>query len=247
MPYWVHSDPHADDGHWRDSARPCQYPGCADLDGNPRLTPDTFCEPSRRHYRRVLDWLLEDYAALHGELGQPTARGESVQMSREYGHPGEALSDAKRHIARTLADTADAIADQAGHTPPPEPNGHRESSLAAISHRYLAAHFDTLCSFPGAPDAAAELHSLHGQMRRMLGHNRQHQTLPAPCPECDMLTLTRTVDPDGTETIECAACAHLTPEHLYPAYLRVLVAEFAPQGCDVSQWSDTPGVSDVSI
>lgn len=216
--------------------RPCAYPGCADLDGEPRLTDQAICEPSRRHYRRVLDWLLEDYVTLHRELGQITANnGDRVTMSREYGHPGEMISDLKRRIAGAMSDTHDALADHLGHTPPPEPNGHRESSCVAVAHRYLSAHFDDLCTFPGAEDAATELHELHGSMRAALGANRRHEHLPTPCPGCDLLTLTRAVTLDGAEQIECAACGTEIPEQYYTLYLRALVAEFAPETCDVSQ------------
>jgi hypothetical protein len=105
-----------------------QYPGCRDLDGNPRLTRDVICEYSRRHYGQVLDRLALHYVLLRRTLPQPAASpGERVMrvVAREYGHPAEWASDTARAIADQLGEAHDGLAEHLHHDPPPHP-GHYE-------------------------------------------------------------------------------------------------------------------------
>lgn len=226
-----HSAPAADDGHWRRTVTPCVYPGCRDGDGNARLTTDVICPPSRRRYERVLRWLADDYATLHAELGQPTGpAGEHVTVSREYGHPAEHLSDLKREVVWKLGGWHNAVADHQGHTPAPEPSGHREARCVHLARNYLLAHFEVLCIFPGARAAAHELHTLHGRIRATLGQSHRAKPLPVPCPDCDMLAMVRTVGWDRSDSIECAACGYLINEQEYDLYARILAAQYT--GCE---------------
>jgi hypothetical protein len=204
------------------------FPGCADVDGNPRLTDQVICEPCRGRYRRVLSWLVEDYAKLHAELGQlRTPAGVRVRASREFGHPAEHISVWKAEIAVKLNATHEALADERGDLPPPAPAGHAEARLVAAAYRYLSVRFEALCTFGGAEAAASELAELHGRIRSRLGYSRRPAHLPTPCPTCDLLTMYRWVQADGIEWIECVACTRRVSEEEYAFYLRFLLAEHA--------------------
>lgn len=211
------------------------YPGCIDTDGNPRLTDLGICKPSRRHYRRVIAWLAEDYATLHAELGLlHSAGGEWVQQSKTYGHPAEDLSDLKRDIVWKLNGWHDALADHQNHTPPPDPDGHSEARCVHLARNYLLAHHEALCTFDGAPSAAYELHTLHGRIRGMHGWAHRPQQLPTPCPECQLLMMVRTVGWDRSDSIECEACGCQISEGEYGLYARVL-AQNAKQQQDAGK------------
>lgn len=210
--------------------RRCAFPGCLDpsassrTDKVPRLLyPDeaVFCRGCRNRYRRVLDWLLEDYATIDAAMPTPLgAGGDKIMVSREYGHPAEWASDMKRRIADTVDGWANALRDHQHHTPA---NPHRrEARKLATEHKYLTAHFDTLCVFPGALDAAEELCELHADIRRALGQSRASTKLDTPCPACDLITMRRTVELDRSDWIECMNCGYSFEEKYYKLYTKIV-------------------------
>jgi hypothetical protein len=203
---------------------PCVYPGCRDIDGNARLTRDVICMASRRHYRQLLDRLALEYVQLHVTLPAPAVTpGERVMrvVAREYGHPAEWASDACRAIADQFGEAHDGLADHLGHTPPPHP-GNRETGRVAAAHHYLTMWFDQLCVYPAAGDTAEALHDLDKQVRRGLGHTDPRRHLPAPCPQCELLTLVRSLDATNDE-VDCRACGYVIPAVHYGAWTHLLL------------------------
>lgn len=196
---------------------PCQFPGCTDNEGNPRLTDRTFCEQSERRYRRLLDWIVLDWVLLRTDLPTPVALpnndGSDHQSpkSKIFGHPAEWASVTASEIASSLNWAEDALRDDAGHEPPPHP-GVWEQGRVGHAWRYLTtpAQFDRLCTFDAAVDTAVELNDLHRKIRRMLGQTRIVQRLPTPCPWCDTAALVRDVG-----SIECRDCGKLIDEMHY--------------------------------
>lgn len=206
---------------------PCPYPGCRDLDGNARLTRDVICEYSRIHYGKILDRLALHYVLLRASMPQPAAQpGERVMriVAREYGHPAEWASDAARSIADQLGEAHDGLAEHLHHDPPPHP-ASREAGRVAISHRYLRNWFDKLCIYPAAGDTAEALYDLDRSIRSGLGKTDPQRHLPVPCPECELLTLVRSIDTAGTDAVECRACGHVIPHERYGLWARILVDE----------------------
>lgn len=218
------------------SIGPCRYPGCRDSDGNPRLTRDTICEPSRRHYRKILDRLAEEYVLLRVTLPKPVPPpGERVMrvVAKEYGHPAEWASDTARAVADQLNDAHDSLAEHLHHDPPPHP-GSREYGRVAHAHHYLTSWFDRLCTYPAAADTAEALHDLDRIIRRGLGKTDPRSFLPVPCPSCELLGLVRTVSlTDGTDEVTCHACKERIPSERYAWWTRRLLQELVvdtPEG-----------------
>lgn len=179
------------------SVAPCVFPRCRDLDGNPRLTEDTICEPCRRRYARTLTWLREDFEYLARELPKPVG-GRSGRGARRvsFGHPAAWASDLKALIAAVFNEVEDELRERAGHGAAP---GKWVSEAARVQHAYdylrLDARIAELCEGDGAADIAADFADLHNKIRRQLGLTRQIQRLPVPCPGagCQALGLYREV------------------------------------------------------
>lgn len=209
------------------SILPCPYPGCRDVDGNPRLTRDVICESSRRHYRTVIDRLALHYVLLRVTLPKPASTpGEKVMriVAREYGHPAEWASDLAATVATELNGAHDMLAEHLHHDPPPHP-GSREYGRVAHAHHHLTAWFPELCIMPGAADVAEALHDLDRDIRRGLGKTDPRRHLPVPCPQCQLLTLTRSLTSDGTDSVECRGCGHVIRAEHYGLWTRILVDE----------------------
>lgn len=208
--------------------KPCVYPGCRDISGNPQITSITICDSSRRHYRRNLDQLLLGYVQLRDELPRNQGRGldeDPIKTPhREYGHPAEWASDLSRLIADLLGEAHDGLAEYLHHDPPPHP-GNREPGRVVVSFRYLTNWFDDLCTYPAAEDTAVSLYELSGQVRHGLGKSNRAKRLHIPCPECELLTLVRKLDRAGTDEVDCVNCGyHIAKEH-YGLWARIIMDE----------------------
>lgn len=209
------------------STRPCVFPGCRDQAGDPELTQDVICQRSRTHYRKVLAWLGEDYAMLRAEMPSPVVRGETVRRSssRSYGHPAEWASDQRYAIATTLNQIHAGIADDRGDPAAPEPSVAEQIRVDKALH-YLDTHFEALCTYAKAGEAATALSELHRGVRNAMGHGTQIQRLPAPCPECDLLLLVRVLD-DMDDHVECRnpGCGVRIGPTQYGLWTRILADE----------------------
>ena len=195
------------------SFRPCVYPRCRDTDGNPRQTNDVICDGCRRHYRKVLDWLIIDWLTLQ-QFPTPApaeADGSKHQAARakSFGHPAEWASDTMREVAQLLNWAEASLRWDLGHADAVDSRAS-ERVLLGHAYRYLTIKFDRLCSYPSAAEAADELDSLHRKIRRRLGHTRFVQRLPIPCPWCEVAALMRSVG-----QIECGDCGKVIDETHY--------------------------------
>lgn len=209
------------------SIGPCQMPGCRDLDGNPRLTRDTICEPSRRHYGLILDRLTLHYVLLRATLPKPVPPpGERVMrvVAKEYGHPAEWASDTARAVADHFGETHEALAEHLHHPPPRLLLA--ESRRVGEAHHYLTSWFDQLCTWPAAGDTAEALHELDRDIRRGLGKTDPRRFLPVPCPRptCGLLGLVREVSyGNGEDRVTCHACGETIPSERYGWWTRTLL------------------------
>jgi ribosomal protein S27E len=205
--------------------RPCVYPGCRDSDGNAHTTRDVICDRSRYHYRRLLDWIGWDYVTIRATMPKPVSRGARTRSSgsKVYGHPAEWASDTLAEIANLLNGWEDTLREALGHDPAVHP-GHVEHRRVALGLNYLTNWFDQLCTFEGAADAAAEFEQLHHGIRRALGHTGRSEFVKLPCPQCEMLSLFRTISA-GRDEIDCRSCGAVVTKAQYGLYTRILVDE----------------------
>lgn len=190
---------------------PCVYPTCDDGYGNPQLTTDVMCDRCRRHYRRVIDWLVLDYVEIKHSMTKPRFTKPTSVISGEkvYGHPAEWASDTARLIAQTLNWIEDGLREHLSHEPPPHPLA-QERILVNHAYRYLSDHFHDLCTYAAAEDSAVEIHDLHRSNRRALGYTRTAELLPTPCIHCNTRALVRT-----DAHVECRGCGIIIEEDHY--------------------------------
>lgn len=204
------------------TVRPCRYPDCADVDGNPKMTERGICDSCRRRYRRLLfEWIPEDYLSLLS-LPAPVRDGDKVRSgTREYGHPAEWASDNKAAIAHLLNSAHDWLAGYRGDPPAPE---RRVSEQLRISRAitYLDGRFDALCTFPDAGAVCVEFVKLHRSIRVGLGFGRKVSYVPGPCPKCQVPRLYRVSLADNDQ-VDCRECGDTMSLAEYRAWTTVLV------------------------
>lgn len=210
------------------SISPCVYTGCRDLDGNPRLTTDTICDPSRGHYRRTLDRLREHWLVLHTLMPEPVrAPGERVvvkQGEKLHSHPREWASDQARAIARLFDDAHREVRQ---HTRAGMPRvGSSETARIRAAYDFLTARFHDLCTYPEAASTAAMFHNLNRGIRAGLGETVRRARVTVPCPRCELLMLVRVDDMDGIGGVECRTpdCGYTAPADVQEQWTRYLAA-----------------------
>lgn len=223
------------------SISPCVYPGCRDLDGNPRLTTDTICEPSRGHYRRTLDRLREHWLVLHTLMPEPVrAPGERVvvkQGEKVYGHPTEWASDQARAIARLFDDAHREVREYL-RSPMPAVGTGEEARIKAAAG-FLDVRFDELCTYTHAASTADMFCRLDRGIRSGLGETVRRARVTIPCPSCDLLTLVRQDDVDSGGGVECRnpECGHRAPADLHEQWTKFLAAGVYTAVEDESGWA----------
>lgn len=195
--------------------KPCIHPTCDDGTGNRSLTTLVMCDRCRRHYRRQLDWLIEDYITLKSSLPRPMSRqGVNRGHPESFGHPAEWASDHCRDIAGMLNDAEDelrAITDSG-----PAIYVDLEAHKVASAYRYLTDRWETFCTFPQADVYADMVISTHQTIRAGLGLTKWARKLPVPCPSCDVAALTQSVG-----LITCGDCGREIREADYPLFARI--------------------------
>lgn len=203
---------------------PCVYPRCDDgtEEHEPRLTFNVVCNPCRKRFGKVLDWLREDYVVIKTGLPSPARRpgdGSKHQSpkAKSFGHPAEWPSDRAALIADQLNELEHDLREHLGDGAAVHPRVE-EAHRVKLAHEYLTRHFDALCRHPAIEDYAANLIEIHSQNRSRLGLTRLVQKLPTPCPQCSVAALVRSVG-----SIDCVECGYNVPEDKYPLLTRIVL------------------------
>lgn len=153
---WIHSDPNADDGYWRDSgqrecarAERCSDPRIETVDGRnvrlPALGYRPFCDLDRNTIEKALRDLPAFEHRVHAEIGnRGQAAGPRVSTSKTPPLPINLnVDELLRDMAAILTSWHERVAAVARLR---EPSG---SVYAACT--VLAAHIDALLALPEEP------------------------------------------------------------------------------------------------
>jgi hypothetical protein len=227
MPYYVHSDPNADDGHWRDGGqRECSRGDrCSDprlaFDGGktvrlPALTPRAFCDADRTAIAKALNDLPELFVRVHQRLDKTyaVAGGPVVSVSKSAPVPiSLAADELLRLILSTLTAWEERVRTVARLRPLDTETSRRRRDGVILCQAWtiLAAHLDALLALPAEPmmrdgdlldlsgaDAGLDLLYLAHRCRRLLTDNRQP---PRHCAgvycDCGFAELYEQLDDDG--------------------------------------------------
>ncbi|MFC6080953.1 hypothetical protein [Sphaerisporangium aureirubrum] len=165
MPYDVHSDPHADDGHWRDAHHECaRGDRCTDprliplpngtMHRAPALTPRAFCAADELAVGRTLTALPARWHDIHDELGvKGQAAGPRVNVTKSAPIPVSEAADALlREIVTTLTAWEERVARVARLSLDTETARWRRPHVAvAAAARTLATHLTVLLALPAEP------------------------------------------------------------------------------------------------
>lgn len=165
MPAWIHSDPNADDGHWRDGQRECaRGERCADprldtVDGKtvrlPALTPRPFCDSDRSIIEESLAAMPVLWWAVHAEIGnRGQSSGPRVATSKSAPLPISLAVDALlREIVFVLSSWEERVAIVAGLTVLDTEQSRRRRHGVAVRDacRILTPRVDTLLALQAEP------------------------------------------------------------------------------------------------
>ena len=197
------------------------------------------CDGCRDRTRAHLRDVVELYALLPAHLERPAGGGEKVSGSREAPVPVQLdVLDLSLPL-RGRAAVHDPDHDQAGHTPVVWildswardwqatlcPDHQLPATTVATLAGWLGDRLDLACDqHPAIDEFADEIRRTVAALRGVLGHTHLRHRLPAPCPDCDMLTLYRD---DGADWVECGSCHRLWSEDEYPWLVRTAAEEVA--------------------
>ena len=234
--------------HAHGPGHPCSIEGgCGHLhDTTPRYvgvridTEAGLCGICVQHVTLAIQQLSADYTELNTLLGRAIGNGalvELVSSSRELPIPIraniEALQAAIVHetvawaepVAEKLNvhwDSQKARDSRARHTLQRAVQllGHSIPTLLALPEQTYRHHSGPELVDRDGLDGALELLHLHDLTRIAAGRNQLIHPLPAPCPNCGQLTLTRD---NGVDHVECAYCHKRWTEDEYRLHTLVLV------------------------
>lgn len=161
---WIHSDPNADDGYYRDDRQRecsrgdhCSDPRPVDEGGKtvlrPALTPRAFCEVDRGVIGQQLADLPRMWAAVHSEIGNKgTANGPKVSSSRTPPLPISLSVDALLRDVEMVLNSWDERVRQVARLVTADTTLNRRASVSVrTACIVLAAHLDTLLSLDDEP------------------------------------------------------------------------------------------------
>ncbi|MGS2645874.1 hypothetical protein [Streptosporangium sp. G12] len=167
MPAWIHSDPNADDGHWRDDglrecarASRCSDPRIETANGKtarlPALTPRAFCDSDRGVIARDLNDIPILFVRVHMELGgsQQAANGPVVSVSKSAPTPVSLRADELiRLVLAILVSWEERVRRIARLTELDTTTSRRRRDGVILSQAYtiLAAHLDALLALEAEP------------------------------------------------------------------------------------------------
>ncbi|HEY9370027.1 hypothetical protein [Streptomyces sp.] len=156
MPGWIHSDPNADDGYWRDHgqhecarAERCSDPRTVTAGGKtvrlPALTYQAFCPQDRNAIDKALKELPAFQVRVHAEIGsRGQATGPRVSSSKTPPLPiNLSVDELLRDLASVLHSWHERVAAVARLS---SPNGSVHAAC-----KVLSAHLDALLALPEEP------------------------------------------------------------------------------------------------
>lgn len=200
----------------------------------------TVCEGCRRRIDGHLNEIVDLYALLPAHLERGSSGGEKVSGSREAPIP----------LALDVLDLSLPLrGGQVVHDPEPGyqvgvipvvwtldswardwqatlvPDQRLPVPTVATLAGWLRDRLHLACGkHPAIDECAEELRETVATLRGVLGRADLRHRLPAPCPDCEMLTLYRE---DGAEYVECGSCHRLWSEDEYAWLVRIAVEEVA--------------------
>lgn len=192
------------------------------------------CEGDRAWLAILPGTVAELYALLPEALLPAASGGPKVSGSREA--PLPLAVDALDLTLPARAGTVhDPHGDQVGHQPVAtildtwvrdwagmRGEGLPEPTVPTLT-RWLAHRTEWACNSHIAVDEYAdEMRALVRTLRIVTGTARYVDRLPAPCPDCDLLSLIRQ---DGADHVECTECRRLWTEDEYRRLAVVLAGE----------------------
>lgn len=200
--------------------RPCPYPRCADLEGNPTLTRDGICRYCQPLVKRALRESPRMYVWLH--LGmEPGGTGLSDKVSGTKAPPLPirlAMVAASATYAGVLSQWVNLVRL---HEQLPLLTGPvRDGWMVDHAVRLLVPRLSDSCRI--SPTSALDLAATAAVARRLLTLTRPVHRLARPCPDCDLLSLYRE---EGTAHIRCAGCGSSWAEEPHESLGRLLALE----------------------
>jgi hypothetical protein len=166
MPAWIHSDPHGDDGHWRDAglrecarAERCTDPQFVQVGvrtvRRPALTPRAFCDSCRDEIAVCVDELPRRWMQVHAKIGDlNVANGDPVSGSHSAPVPLSLDVDAfLRELVAVLVSWEERVRLVAGLTVLDTDTARRRRDGVAVTQacRIIGAHIDALLALPAEP------------------------------------------------------------------------------------------------
>lgn len=200
-----------------------------------RAGAPVWCHPCGDRIRQAITALptLAGELALRGisDAGKLAATGEAGRAThaKVTGSPsGSPAWDAADEIIEWARATEDALRSHLNHSRAVRAVRLHGSSVVRIlnlggSIDYLRAWVSALLAAPFAEAAGREALELARRAERAAGFDRLVHRLPAPCPSCDALTLTRE---DGSDQVECRACGRVWPEDDYRRLVLVVAQDY---------------------
>ncbi|MFF4417068.1 hypothetical protein ACFYY8_31495 [Streptosporangium sp. NPDC001559] len=166
MSAWIHSDPNADDGYWRDHgmrecarADRCAEPRFETIDGRthrlPALTPRPYCDGDRAVILNTIEDLPAKWRLVHDELGETTSSpSDPVSSSKTAPVPLSLNADELLRMALMLLVSWEERVRAVAHMRPLDSQTsrlRRDEVALDQACRVLADRVDVLLSLPPEP------------------------------------------------------------------------------------------------
>ena len=167
-----------------------------------------------------LEQKLGDITAVYDWLGACMVRDGSgtgdqpISGSREAPTPLRvSLHDLRADIAAKLASWTHVVTEDRSMRGPDRFDDPHAASM------WLGSQVAWIAAQPWVDEFWAEVDEWHRLSRAAAPYHRERRDLPAPCPECDYLSLSLY---GGDDHVTCRVCGHLLKRELYDHYVRVL-------------------------
>lgn len=190
-----------------------------------------LCKPGFARAEQHIAELPALSSWLHANLASGGA-GDSDGSQRTKGEPPIPIRDTVHdhivEIAAVLTSWAMLVAEERSLRGP-------RSAEVTTTAPFLLAHLEWAAAQLWVDDLAAEVADLHRTAHSLAPSRPGLHRMPAPCPTCDAVELSRQ---DGDDRIECRSCGRLWTEDEYVRLVIVLAGEM-----DLPEWSPVPVVA----